>query len=194
MPTVSIITDTIYTYRFIKLLVTPFEETKAYQLGLIDSNGERTKKKIENSTQRAALTPFHKLVFSIRKLMAVAPGGKSKLASYAAAWYLVKDNFKLKEENIQKILKKTGYDSIMSLAEDTEWNKNPSGQLRKGNYRTTNERLDNDKFYIIPTNSKVRVSENAEPVGSIFGISIYEVVHVNSNKKLYVTSGELLKC
>lgn len=194
MPKFSTITDTIYTYRFIKLLVTPFEETKAYQLGLIDKNGERTKKKIENSTQRAALTPFHKLVFSIRKLMAVAPGGKSKLASYAAAWYLVKDNFKLKEENIQKILKKAGYESKISLIEDTEWNKNPSGQLRKGNYRTTNERLDNDKFYIIPTNSKVRVSENAEPVGSIFGISIYEVVHVNSNKKLYVTSGELLKC
>ena len=194
MQTVSIITDTIYTYRFIKLLVTPFKETKAYQLGLIDSNGERTKKKIENSTQRAALTPFHKLVFSVRKLMAVAPGGKSKLASYAAAWYLVKDNFKLKEESIHKILKKSGYDSIMSLVEDTEWNKNSLGQLRKGNYRTMNERLDNDKFYTIPINSKVRVSENAEPVGSIFGIDIYEVVHVNTNKKIYVTSGELLKC
>ena len=31
--------DLFVTYRFIKLLVTPFEKTEAYKLGIIDKNG-----------------------------------------------------------------------------------------------------------------------------------------------------------
>ena len=33
--------DLFVTYRFIKLLVTPFKETEAYKLGIIDENGKR---------------------------------------------------------------------------------------------------------------------------------------------------------
>ena len=33
--------DLFVTYRFIKLLVTPFEKTDAYRLGIIDENGNR---------------------------------------------------------------------------------------------------------------------------------------------------------
>ena len=33
--------DLFVTYRFIKLLVTPFEKQDAYKLGIIDKNGNR---------------------------------------------------------------------------------------------------------------------------------------------------------
>ena len=33
--------DLFVTYRFIKLLVTPFKETDAYKLGIIDEKGKR---------------------------------------------------------------------------------------------------------------------------------------------------------
>ena len=33
--------DLFVTYRFIKLLVTPFEKTDAYRLGIIDADGKR---------------------------------------------------------------------------------------------------------------------------------------------------------
>ena len=33
--------DLFVTYRFIKLLVTPFEKTDAYRLGIIDKKGNR---------------------------------------------------------------------------------------------------------------------------------------------------------
>ena len=33
--------DLFVTYRFIKLLVTPFKDTDAYKLGIIDENGNR---------------------------------------------------------------------------------------------------------------------------------------------------------
>ena len=35
--------DLFVTYRFIKLLVTPFEDTPAFKLGIIDKNGNRIK-------------------------------------------------------------------------------------------------------------------------------------------------------
>ena len=33
--------DLFVSYRFIKLLVTPFEKTEAFKLGIIDANGAR---------------------------------------------------------------------------------------------------------------------------------------------------------
>ena len=33
--------DLFVTYRFIKLLVTPFDKTEAYKLGIIDAKGNR---------------------------------------------------------------------------------------------------------------------------------------------------------
>ena len=35
--------DLFVTYRFIKLLVTPFEKTDAFKLGIIDKEGNRIK-------------------------------------------------------------------------------------------------------------------------------------------------------
>ena len=36
--------DLFVTYRFIKLLVTPFEKQEAFKLGIIDKDGNRIKK------------------------------------------------------------------------------------------------------------------------------------------------------
>ena len=40
----SKVVDLFLVYQFIKRLSTPFEETKAYELGLIDEKGKRLKK------------------------------------------------------------------------------------------------------------------------------------------------------
>ena len=36
--------DLLITYRVIKMLITPFEKTKAFQLGIIDKNGKVLRK------------------------------------------------------------------------------------------------------------------------------------------------------
>lgn len=84
--------DLIYTFRFLTLLVTPFEKTKAFELGIIDEDGKRIKSvKLDDREKKGAYTPFHRLVFNVKKLIAKAPGGKSSVASYAAALYLIKE-------------------------------------------------------------------------------------------------------
>ena len=92
---VSLVTDTIYTYRFLKLLVTPFEKTKAYELGIVDENGERTDKQITTSEERDAFNLFHRLVFNIKRFIGMFPGGKMRppLTSYVAALALLKENY-----------------------------------------------------------------------------------------------------
>ena len=68
--------DLFVTYRFLKLLTTPFEKQEAFKLGIIDKDGNRIKK--EKSTLPAvelttvelknAYTILHKLVFNIKKI------------------------------------------------------------------------------------------------------------------------------
>ena len=91
----STVTDTIYTYRFLKLLVTPFEKTKAYKLGIVDENGKRTDKEINTSEERDAFNLFHRLVFNIKRFIGMLPGGKMRppLTSYVAALALLRENY-----------------------------------------------------------------------------------------------------
>lgn len=89
----STVTDSIYTYRFLKLLVTPFEKTKAYELGIVDENGKRTDKQITTSEERDAFNLFHRLTFNLKRLLGAFPGGKSRIASYVAALALLRENY-----------------------------------------------------------------------------------------------------
>ena len=94
--------DLFVTYRFIKLLTTPFNRTEAFKLGIIDKDGNRILQ--PNSTQPAvelataqlqnAYTVLHKLVFNIKKIFAKVPGLRTKVGTYAAALFLLKDTFK----------------------------------------------------------------------------------------------------
>ena len=93
--------DLFVTYRFIKLLVTPFNKTEAFKLGIIDEKGNRAKiegtnkaTSLNTSKEKNAYTVLHKLVFNIKKIFAKVPGLGSKLGTYAAALFLLKDTFK----------------------------------------------------------------------------------------------------
>ena len=94
--------DLFVTYRFIKLLTTPFNRTEAFKLGIIDKDGNRilqpnsTQPAVELSTAQLqnAYTVLHKLVFNIKKIFAKVPGLRTKVGTYAAALFLLKDTFK----------------------------------------------------------------------------------------------------
>lgn len=187
--------DLVYTFRFLTLLVTPFDKTKAYEAGIIDENGKRLKSFNNKSSDdyRNYYTPFHRLVFNIKRLMAKAPGGGSRLASYAAALYLIKENYSVSEKRILKALSDAGIDPTDILAEESNWFVLKNGQLSPGIYKLKHEKVFEDIDVPVLPNDKVKVAEDAMPVGDMFGINIYEATHVRTNKKVYVTSLELLR-
>jgi hypothetical protein len=191
--------DLVYTFRFLKLLVTPFEETDAYKAGIIDGDGVRRKdfdfNKSENKTAWAEYyTPFHRLVYNVKRFLTNIPGGKSRLASFAAALYLIRENYGVSETNIQKGLLKLGIDPLDLLTEGNHWFVLEDKRLSPGVYRVKNSKILNKSFEEkVNRFDKIRVESNAYPVGEMFGLDIYEATHMITNQKIYITAEELLK-
>jgi hypothetical protein len=86
--------DNLIAFKVLYMLVTPFEKTKAFSLGIIDKSGTPLKKTkdLKTSEERDAYTQLDKLVFSLKRLLAKVPGGSSQFASIVAAYYLIKEN------------------------------------------------------------------------------------------------------
>ena len=96
------IVDTILVYQFIKKLITPFDQMKAFERGLIDEKGNFLKKrKYFSPEDKQVLGLFDVMVINLKKLIAKVPGGGTKIATIAAALLLLRsDPKKLKEETI----------------------------------------------------------------------------------------------
>lgn len=191
--------DLVYTFRFLRLLTTSFEDTEAFKLGIIDKDGKRQKSfTLDNmedrDNYRNYYTPFHRLVFNIKKIMAKAPGGGSKLASYAAALFLLKEKFSMSQGKILEALDVLDIDETDFLTEHSEWFVLEDNRLSPGSYKVLTSKLINDTMdEMVNARDKVRVSNNCYPVGEIFGINIYEVTHMRTNKSIYVSVGELAR-
>ena len=89
--------DLLLAYNFIKRLITPFDETDAFKLGIIDERGKKIKDP-KTKEEELSFSTFNKLIFNIKKIIERLPGGKSKLASYGAALFLIKEHANPKEE------------------------------------------------------------------------------------------------
>lgn len=179
--------DLVYTFRFLKLLITDFEDTEAFKLGIIDDKGKRIRRP-ESSEERNVYTPFHRLVYNIKKLI---PGGK--IGSYASALYLIKEQFSVSEKKIVEALNQMGVDHL-DLLEDTQWFILEDGRLSPGSYRVSAPKVLNSSCEEMVNKKDVVVADdNCHPVGSIFGVRVYEVTHRNTSQKVYVTARELFK-
>lgn len=185
--------DIYYSFRFVKLLTTPWSETDAYKLGIIDENGKRDKSvKLDNDEKKTAYSTFIRLVFNLKRLLEKIPGGRNTLASYAAALFLLKEKYELSDKSIDKILKQCKIDPLDLMAESSTWYVLEDGQLSPGVYRLREDRVTS---LDVDVNSKdtVRVLPESYPIGEMLGLAIYEVTHINTNQPLYVTVGELYK-
>lgn len=86
------IVDLFLVYQFIRRLATPFESWDAHKQGVIDKDGKILVKKSDRTQeQRKSWGTFDVMVANLKKLLAKVPGGSSKIASYAAALYLIRE-------------------------------------------------------------------------------------------------------
>jgi hypothetical protein len=83
------------------MLVTPFKETKAYKLGIVDEKGNNLKKtsSLSTSEEKEAYTYLHRLVFNMKKIINKV-GGESKLKSIVASLWLVKEYYETKDRSL----------------------------------------------------------------------------------------------
>jgi len=198
--------DLFVTYRFIKLLVTPFEKTEAFKLGIIDKTGNRVLPPRDPKTnirvmraeplrtieEKNAYTILHKLVFNIKKIFGKVPGLRTKLGTYAAALFLLKDTFKesvddpdVFEKEFMKYLKEEGYEIDDSISEEVIG----FGEiLPKGEYILVNDILNKEEEELsAKKGDKVVTYEDEAPVDTILGVEIFPVIHMKTQEKIYVS-------
>jgi hypothetical protein len=87
------VVDLFLVYSFIRKLVTPFDKWPAYEQGIIDDKGQILikRKNFLKKAQRDAFGIFDLMILNLKKILAKVPGGQSKLASYAAALFLIRE-------------------------------------------------------------------------------------------------------
>lgn len=84
--------DTFVLYQFIRKLSTPFIHWKMYEKGIIDANGDFLQpKELRTADQLASYSYLDVLILNLKKLMGKVPYGSTRIATFAAALYLLRE-------------------------------------------------------------------------------------------------------
>ena len=101
------------------------------------------------------------------------PFGKTRIASYAAALYLLKEETDMAEEDILKVLEDLGYDTSLDLNEEIK-------EINIGQHILNHNILENTKGTIVNLDS-------TEPVSYFAGVPIYK-----TRENIYISAGNIL--
>jgi len=187
--------DLAYTFRFLKILTTPWEETSAYKLGIIDDKGKRNKsQKLDTSKHKSAYTTFLRLVYNIKRLIQKVPGAGGKLGNLAAGLWLIKENLNMSDKALEKMLSEMGVDPLDLLQEESQWFLLEDKRISPGVYRVSSDKIVNSTYEeVVRAKDPIRISEKCYPIGEVLGLDIYKATHIRSNQEIYITASELIK-
>ena len=137
--------DLIITYRVVKMLITPFNKFKAFDLGIIDEKGKSLiKMKDVRGSDRKHYTMLHRFVFNLKRILQKVGLG-SRLGSFAVALALL-----IKEDKTYANYKDAIESSVISF-------------------------LKEQKLYDeILTESRDIPDIDSEPYMTCFGVGVYE--------------------
>ena len=162
------------TYKFIRLLVTPWKKTDAFKEGVIDKKGKLlVKGKDQSPAQKKTYSLFTKLVFNLKRILEKVPFGKTAIGSYAAALFLIKENTDMAEEDILKVLEDMGHNTSIDINEEHK-------ELHEGQHILNHDILENNKGTIVNLDS-------IEPVGYFAGVPIYK-----TRENILISVGNIL--
>jgi len=178
--------DALIAYRVLKLLVTPFNKTKAFKFGIIDDKGKvliksknflKTFSSQELPKAREAYTLLIRFVFNLKRLLGKV-GIRGPITTSAAAAIAF-----FKEENGENLeVEKTVYKHLRENGFEFEVNENYGEPLRPGTYRVNRDITDLEGDIVININEEVIFE------GSIDTIMGYDVFKY---RNVYLTTEDL---
>jgi hypothetical protein len=198
--------DNAYAFRFLRLLTMPWEKTAAFKEGVVDKDGVRLKRP-ESKEEKGAYTLFHRLVFNIRRLLGKIPLGKTTIARYLSAFWLIKENTGLSDDSILKVISEScGVDLSMDDLRESPLMFNAwlnedgvvdgmgeHGVIEVGDYVLAEDvALPATGDLLAYKETKVSVADS-KPVGSIFGTPVFPVYHHDTGTTIFVTEASLKK-
>ena len=182
--------DLFVTYRFLKLLVTPWKKQEAYKQGIIDANGKTLIKSRDftKDDQRQAFTLLHRLVFNCKRILSKIPFIKSQLGTYAAALFLLKEHYKIENLPEAEITKYLLENKLIDLNDNISEEVIGFGNmLPAGEYKLKDQVTADDDEVDAQKGDVVTALEDTPPSDRILGVDIFPVVHQKSNKKIYIS-------
>ena len=182
--------DTVIVFRVLKLLTTKWEDHAAFKEGLIDIKGKRLKKvKVKTKAQKNAFTFLHRLVFNLKRIIGLLPGGKTRLASYAAALFLIKEHCGLSgtklDKEVFKYLQETGL-----LEEGLMKDFIPINRIQNERTYTLVRPMIMDEEIDAERGDTI-IHSGAKPAGKIYGVSVFKMYNVDKEAMMYCTGHDL---
>ena len=178
--------DALIAYSVLKLLVTPFNKTKAYKFGIIDDKGKvlikskdflKTFSSQELPKAREAYTLLIRFVFNLKRLLSKV-GIRGPITTSAAAAIAF-----FKEENGQNLeVEKTVYKHLRENGFEFEINENYGEPLTPGTYRVNRDITDLEGDIVININEEVIFEGNTD---TIMGYDVFKY------RDVYLTTEDL---
>lgn len=96
------IVDIYVVYQLVKKLTTPFVDTPAFKLGIIDKHGNvlRPRKTLKTQDELDAWTWLDVMLNNIKRLLVKVPGGQQQIFTYAAAYFMLREPIKKLRESV----------------------------------------------------------------------------------------------
>ncbi len=185
--------DFFYALRFLRLLTTRWDKTTAFKLGIVDKNGKKLKKP-ETAEEKSAYNTFHKLVYNIKRLINKIPLGKSTLASYAAALFLIKEHAGISDKKLIKVIRESiGLDLSDYRPDLNEWYLTEDGEIETGKYALARDiALPKTGELLAKKKTWVEIMESA-PHGSVLGHPVFKAQHIKTQQTIYITQEDIIR-
>ena len=164
----SRVIDAVIAYRVLKLLVTPFDKTKAFELGIIDDKGKVLIKSrnIETAEQRNAYTLLIRFVFNLKKLLAKV-GIRGPVGSAAAAALAF-----FKEQHGENLeVEKVVYSHLKEQGFEFQLYENYGEPLNEGTYKVKHDIYNSEGEVVINMDESVEFKETTD---TIMGYDIFK--------------------
>jgi len=178
--------DALIAYRVLKLLVTPFNKTKAFKFGIIDDKGKvliksknflKTFSSQELPKAREAYTLLIRFVFNLKRLLGKV-GIRGPITTSAAAALAF-----FKEENGSNLeVEKTVYKHLRENGFEFEIKENYGEPFKPGTYRVNRDITDLEGDIVININEEVIFEGNTD---TIMGYDVFKY------RNVYLTTEDL---
>ena len=182
----SRIIDAIIAYRVLKLLVTPFNKTQAYKMGIIDDKGKvlikskdflKTFSSQELPKARKAYTMLIRFVFNLKRLLSKV-GVRGPLSTAAAAAIAF-----FKEENGQNLeVEKAIYKHLKKNNFEFQVDENYGEPLKPGSYRVKRDITDLEGDIVINIDEEIIFEGKTD---TIMGYDVFKY------RDVYLTTEDL---
>ena len=182
----SRVVDALIAYRLLKLLVTPFNKTKAYKMGIIDDKGKVLIKKrdfareIPSNKRSEAINSYTLLirfVFNLKRLLSKV-GVRGPLGSAAAAAIA----FFREENQYNPEIEKQVYKHLKEQGFEFDVNENCGEPIPHGKYNVNKDIYDLEGEVVINKGETIDFNEDIQ---TIMGYDVFKY------KDVYLTTEDL---